>query len=103
VNEAKRDAAQIIKGWCDDLSVHATVFCDDWTPFVAGIKTECEACGLLVSVWPIIVETAKANPLFHILCERNCLALCIKFGGPLPFGEHIGKNELPESLKAYRR
>ena|ERR1700683_2108575 len=93
---------QLIKSWCDDSATHALVWADDWTSESRGLQRPCEACGRLVSVWPVVVQKKVENPRLHVICRAKCMAVSIKVSGkPLPFGGRISNNTLPDSLKEF--
>lgn len=89
---------EVIRFWRDDKAEHFIVWAQDWHPEARGVLWHCELCGRLVSVWPVVVEKAKADPLLHIICKTKCMPLSVK-DGPVPYGGSIKNNELPESLR----
>jgi hypothetical protein len=93
-------AEQLIKEWIDDTADHAIIFCSAWTPLSRGIKTACQACGREISAWPLVAAVAKRNPLFHLICRQNCMAIMLRFG-PVPYGGAIKENILPAGLEKF--
>jgi hypothetical protein len=97
------NAAQLIQSWQDDDADHGVVWARDWDPFCRGVRAQCEGCGRVVSVFPIVLETRAANPLLHILCREKCMAISLKICGPLKFGGRIEENVLPKDLQRFVR
>lgn len=92
---------QLIRSWEVDDADHALVWANDWDPFCRGVRTQCEACGRVVSVWPIVLETRAANPRLHILCRAKCMAISLKIHGPVPFGGTITGNGWPKKMEGW--
>jgi hypothetical protein len=95
-------AEEKLKQWRDDSAQHGLIWASVWGPESRGVKRSCELCGIPISVWPVVAETAAKNPLFHLLCREKCLQLAVAICGPIPFAGRIRENELPPQLKRFR-
>lgn len=93
-------AAELFKAWEDDAAQHAIVWCHDWNLRSHGLPIPCEGCGRLVSAFPVVVE--KLSPYFHIVCQKQCMAVALEISGPIPFGGRIIDNVLPAALEEFK-